>query len=280
MLKVAYECTCPAGYIGSGIDLDESRAGGGETAGCLPDAASSSVDSCNDKDGIIEMTFTLRNYSGRSYPGIDPVTGKGVFTVDQLQPSFSDDGEFLYMDKVLGGTGCTEIVVDGVTVCKEVGETIILRCKYPLADQVLSDTYQVSGQDTDAVAENTGTLSYNLSVDQNSEIGDQITFTIDPVNSNLVYATIKECHVTKTVNNVKQELTIIGHGANYCTNPVVAAGITNFSEKGSLTGSWTAFKWSTATTDADAEDQGLSCTIGLSQNQVNDNVVKDCTLAN
>ena len=227
------------------------------------------------------MAVTLRNYSGRSYPGIDPTTGKGVFTVDQLQSSFSDDGEFLYMDKVLGGTGCIQIKVDGVDVCKEVGETITLRCKYPLADQVISDTYQVSGQDTEAAAENTGTLSYNLRVDQDSwAIGDEVTFTIDPVNSNLVYATIKECHVTKTVNNVKQELTIIGHGADYCTNPVVGAGITNFSEKSSLTGTWTAFKWSTATTDADAEDQGLSCTIGLSQNQANDNVVQDCTLAN
>ena len=49
---------------------------------------------------------------------------------------------------VLGGTGCTEAQVDGVTVCTEVGETITLQCKYSLDDVELDDNFQITGQDT------------------------------------------------------------------------------------------------------------------------------------
>ena len=219
------------------------------------------------------MTATLRNVAGNY--GQD-ANGQLTFSLAQLTSKFSDDDAFLIMEKVLGGDGCTQIEVDGVTVCSEVDETITLQCKYSLADRTIDDTYQVTGQDTAATAEGTGTLDYNLVVEDNKAIGDEITFTINPVNANLVFATVKECHVTKD----SQELTIIGHGVEHCLNPVVnAKAITDlFSSQSTIQGSWTAFKWSTAESD-NVESQGLKCKIGLSQAKSTD-AVSNCVLAN
>ena len=89
---------------------------------------------------------------------------------------------------------------------------------------------------------------------------------------------LKSCDVTHANGDA---LTIIGHGAEHCTNPVVSAAAltTRFTSNGVIKGSWKAFKWSTATSSDDAESQGLSCTIGLSQNPSTDDV-EDCTESN
>ena len=233
---------------------------------CYKKLEDTTVDSCNDEDGVIEMKVTLRQHRG-TYTGID-ADGKGTFTADDLQSSFSEDGNFLIMTKTFGGDGCDKITVDGVEVCSQVDETITLQCKYPLADQTVTDTFDVTGQDTVASAENTGTLGYTLSVDANTAIGEVVKFTISPINSGLVYATVKSCDVTNSDASNNDRLTIIGHGAAHCLNPVVGArAITNLlTSNDDIEGSWVAFKWSTATTDPDAEGQGLSCTIALSEN--------------
>ena len=77
-----------------------------------------------------------------------------------------------------------------------------------------------------------------------------------------------------------QELTIIGHGADHCVNPIInAAAITErFTSMSVIEGTWTAFKWSTSSTN-NLETQGLSCTIGLSQSASTDDI-EPCTLAN
>ena len=144
-----------------------------------------------------------------------------------------------------------------------------------IADQDLTDDFQVTGQDTTATAENTGTLEYNLTV-EDGDIGDQIKFTVSPVNPNLVYATVKSCDVIKGDN----ELTIVGHGSQSCTNPIVnTLALTDFfSSQGDIEGSWKAFKWSTATKD-NVESQSLSCKIGLSQG-ISAVAVEDCTQSN
>ena len=180
------------------------------------------------------------------------------------------------MTMVLGGDGCTRVQVDGVSVCTEVDETITLQCKYSLADQTLQTSFDVTGQDTAATAENTGTLGYNLVVEDNKSIGDRVKFTITPINDGLVYATVKTCDVTRG----NDELTIIGHGQEHCTNPVVQAAAETplFTSTGAIEGKWTAFKWST-TADNNVETQGLSCTIGLSEFASTD-VVEDCKQQN
>ena len=61
-----------------------------------------------------------------------------------------------------------------------------------MADQVIDDTFSVTGQNTEATFEGVGTLDYTISVEEDKAIGDAVKFTITPVNENLVYATVKE----------------------------------------------------------------------------------------
>ena len=233
------------------------------------------VTSCNNDDGLVQLSATVSNHEG-TYSELD-AEGNGVFPADQLTKSFTTDKgvNYLVLTKVLGGTDCTRTEVDGVNVCTKVAEQITLQCKYSLADQDLTDGFQVTGQDTTATAENTGTLEYNLTV-EDGDIGDQIKFTVSPVNPNLVYATVKSCDVIKGDN----ELTIVGHGSQSCTNPIVnTLALTDFfSSQGDIEGSWKAFKWSTATDD-NIESQSLSCKIGLSQG-ISAVAVEDCTKSN
>ena len=236
--------------------------------------STSTVDSCNGADDIVEMSVTLRGHSG-TYDGID-ANGQGKFGLDQLAKKF--EGGFLILEKVFGGEECTKITVDGVEVCSEVAEKFTMRCKYSLADQTLDEaSFQVTGQDVAKEAENTGTLKYTLSVDDDKAIGDEITFTITPANLGLVYATVKSCDVTKDTD----KLTIIGHGnQDHCTNSVVGAEAltNNFSSNNAIQGKWTAFKWATDAANS-VESQGLECTIELSENASSD-AVEDCSAAN
>ena len=242
---------------------------------CQKAPAKSSVDSCNDDNGVIQLTATLRGVSGTYGQGNDGVI---TFTVDQLASSFSNDDKFLVMTKVLGGDGCTKTEVDGVEVCTKVDEKITLQCKYSLEDfTIADDSFLVTGQDVSATAENIGTLDYTLTVSDSQAIGEKVTFTITPKNAGLVYATIISCDVT----HGDDELTIIGHGSDHCLNTVVNAEETTsgFTSDGPIQGAWTAFKWSTATTSDDAESQGLKCKIGLSQTASTD-AVEACTMSN
>ena len=88
-------------------------------------------------------------YQGQ-YSEVDS-NGHGVFSRNDLESSFieKDGKNWLVMSKVLGETGCTEIDVDGVTVCTNVSETITVRCLYSLEDKVVADNFKVFGQDQD-----------------------------------------------------------------------------------------------------------------------------------
>ena len=61
-------------------------------------------------------------------------------------------------------SGCPTAVVDGKTVCIGTAENYTFKCSYSLADQTVTDNFDVSGQDTQTDAENTGTLGYTLEV--------------------------------------------------------------------------------------------------------------------
>ena len=92
-------------------------------------------------------------------------------------------------------------------MCTDTAENFTFKCRYSLADQTVTDNYEVTGQDTEALAEGTGTLGYSLSVTtKNVEIGDDVSFTVTPTNPGLVYATIKSCDVSYD----SQDVTIIG----------------------------------------------------------------------
>ena len=92
-------------------------------------------------------------------------------------------------------------------MCTDTAENFTFKCRYSLADQTVTDNYEVTGQDTEALAEGTGTLGYSLSVTtENVEIGDEVSFTVTPTNAGLVYATIKSCDVSYN----SEDVTIIG----------------------------------------------------------------------
>ena len=177
---------------------------------------STTVDSCNGENGVVEMKVTLRGYTG-TYDGID-ASGQGTFGVDKLTQKF--EGDYLILEKVFGGDECTKMQVDGTEVCSAVAEKITVQCKYSLLDQTLDEaSFQVSGQDTESSAENTGTLKYNMEVDNDKNIGQEITFKITPVNPGLVYATIKSCDVVKGAPIAKYfgsyEFFSIRHGSKW-----------------------------------------------------------------
>ena len=168
------------------------------------------------------------------------------------------------------------ITVDGVRVCKDIGESYTFKCKYDLSDQVVSDKFAVTGQDIEATAEGTGTLEYTLTVaDDDVTIGEKANFVIAPKTPGLVFATASECHVKYQSDMV----TIFGHKTPKCTTGLVGAtwGSNNptASSKSNIDGSWTAFKWSTSTTQTDKENQSFECTIKLSEKE-DTNAVTTC----
>ena len=223
------------------------------------------VTQCNKDNGEVAIHAKL-NFSpgGETYGEFD-TNGEAVWDVNDAGVTTSFDNQNnLVLTKILGSADCDRVTVDGVSVCVDPAERLTFTCKYPLGDQTVTDAYQVTGQDTQTSAENTGTLQYSLEVDANTEIGDTVNFRITPVNSGLVAATIKHCNVEKASDQV----TIIGHNADTCkqTSINVNDATPGFSSKSVINGSWTAFKWSTAITNNDAEDQSLVCVISLTQN--------------
>lgn len=164
--------------------------------------------------------------------------------------------------------GCKKITVDNVEVCKSIGELYTFTCKYNMADQKISEDFSVTGQDTEATAQGTGTLLYTLTVNNdNVSIGEKVDFTIKPSTPDLVYATATECHVKYNTD----EITIFGHNDPKCYTELVgakwASNNPTASTKKNIQGSWTAFKWSTSTNKDDKESQTFECTIALSENE-------------
>ena len=243
---------------------------------------------CNDDtDNTVKMTAAIKKTEVHAKPSAEFTDAgeywQAVYTADQLDKSFEDDltfvgqptADYLVLAKTVD-LPCKPMKVDGVDVCQAVGSGLTWTCRYSLADQVKTDSYTVTGQDTAATAEGTGTLDYTITVEDNKKIGETVKFTISPVNDNLVYATVKSCDVKRAGD----ALTIIGHGQEHCTNPVVNAKAETslFTSKSDIEGTWTAFKWSTTKAN-NVESQSLSCTIGLSETASTD-AVQDCVLSN
>merc|ERR1712025_554929 len=194
-----------------------------------------------------------------------------TFAASNLTKKFTTDNngkKWLELTTTQSTSGCKMIKVDNVEVCEDNGESYTFKCKYDLSDQVISDKFAVTGQDTEATAEGTGTLEYTLTVDDDAvTIGDKINFAIAPKTPGLVFATASECNV-KYQNNA---ITIFGHRTPKCTTASIGAAWDGnnptASSKSEIDGSWTAFKWSTSTGKTDKEDQSFECTIKLSENE-------------
>lgn len=231
-----------------------------------------------DVSGTISMKLRISNPVDNKVPdGFAQVGASAdwettITDVSQLQKDWATTGK-LKLIKEYDAPGCNEEVVDGVTVCVATGNFFKFTCTYDLDDKTIDDDFNVTGQDTAEEAEGTGTLGYDLTVNNNNAIGDTVTFTITPKNADLVAATVKSCTVSNLSNASAKSVTIIGQGTNdrcLASEVSVAADASSpqLSSKGAISGTWQAFKWATSTANADAEQQSLACTIGLSQNVV------------
>merc|ERR1712193_154971 len=240
--------------------------------------AQAEVINCNDettkavqiKAGVTNPTNDFDAASGWTKDPDNSARWIKTYALADLgNPEFIKEGEedWMVLTATEGTTGCEKIKVDGVDICKDIGESYSFKCKYNLKDQTIKDTFSVTGQDTEVDAEGIGELSYTIEVDENVEIGETVNFTIKPASPGLVFATATECHV----KNENQEVTIFGHRTPKCYTSAVGAkwATTNAnpSSKNNIKGEWTAFKWSTSTAKTDAESQTFECTIALSKEQ-------------
>ena len=187
----------------------------------------------------------------------------------------------LVMTHTVSSGGCEDVDIGGVVVCKAIGHEIVFTCKYPMDDKTLTneEDFSVSGSDTEKTATGTGTLDYTLTVDATTfAIGEQVTATITPVTSGLVYATIESCSVThkgnsEVVNLVKD---------NMQRECALGVDVTTGQGNGALGFTWNSFKWSTtlnngAADSSPAEDQEVSCSISLSKTTPTTETQNDCT---
>ena len=241
-----------------------------------------SVVSCDD-DGTVSMQLRITNPIDNKVPSgfSETATDSGIWEatvtdVSTLQKDWATAGK-LKLIANYGTTGCDEEEVDGVTVCVATGNSFQFTCIYDLDDKTISDDqFTVTGQDVATEAENTGNLGYDLTVSDNTEIGNTVTFTISPKNDGLVAATVKSCSVGSAGQT---SVTIIGQDDNKClegkVNAAAHSDTPNLSSTGDILGSWTAFKWSTSTESEDAETQTLSCIIALTQ-AVDDTAPEAC----
>ena len=240
-----------------------------------------SVVSC-DNDGTVEMQLRITNPIDNKVPSgfSETAAGSGIWEatvtdVSTLQKDWATTGK-LKLIANYDSTGCDEEQVDGVTVCVATGNSFQFTCTYDLDDKTIrDDQFTVTGQDVATEAEGTGNLGYDLTVSDNNEIGNTVTFTISPKNDGLVAATVKSC----SVGRAGQSVTIIGQDDNKCLESKVDAAANadtpNLSSTSDILGSWTAFKWSTSTQSQDAETQTFSCTIALTQ-AVDDTAPEAC----
>ena len=232
-----------------------------------------------NNDGSALMTARVKKSFVHDKPSADFADDgdfwKATYPVNGLDKTFETGvryqgqtaGDYLALSKTVD-LGCKNVQVDGVTVCQDVGAGLTWTCRYSLADQVKTDSYTVTGQDTAETADGIGTLNYDLVVLADKAIGETVQFEIRPKNVGLVTADIKHCEVAESSAAGAARVSIIGTGVDNkdkCTVSAISSALSDHSGTGTLSGSWTAFKWSTSD-NTDAENQQLSCSIELSEN--------------
>jgi len=176
--------------------------------------------------------------------------------------------------------GCKEHKEGEVTVCVQTGHALTFTCKYSLADQTKTSTFDVSGHDTVKTANGEGKLNYSLKVtggvgadNDDFQIGNPVSVEIEPANPDLVYARLQDCFVN--FNSQSFPITKWDEDVEILSSTCeVGASVTTSQDKGTLEFGWTAFKWATETENT--ESQEVQCTIGLSKDSDADYTVATC----
>merc|ERR1712193_160571 len=133
--------------------------------------AQAEVINCNDettkavqiKAGVTNPTNDFDAASGWTKDPDNSARWIKTYALADLgNPEFIKEGEedWMVLTATEGTTGCEKIKVDGVDICKDIGESYSFKCKYNLKDQTIKDTFSVTGQDTEVDAEGIGELSY------------------------------------------------------------------------------------------------------------------------
>ena len=187
-----------------------------------------------DTDGLIDMQVKiLKSEVARRPTGFADTPGDSYtasFTQGDLNASF--DANNLILTKTVAET--YPVMLDGQTVYKNTGHSLEFKCTYPLDDRVVTDNYQVTGQDVDDIATNTGTLGYDLEMVQKDgadlhKIGSTAEFIITPKNPGLVWAAVKSCNVKRGTAAVQ----IVGDGGDMCTNGYLNVVLSTYTSKDS-----------------------------------------------
>ena len=185
-----------------------------------------------DTNGLIDMQVKVLKSEVSQIPtGFADTAGDSYtasFGQADLEASF--DADNLILTKTVAET--YPVTLDGQTVYKATGHTLDFVCTYPLDDRTVRDNYDVTGQNVDEFAENTGTLGYDLEMVQKDgadlhKIGSTAEFTITPKNPGLVWAAVKSCQVKRGTNAVQ----IIGDGGDMCTNGYLSVALTTWTSK-------------------------------------------------
>ena len=233
-------------------------------------------------DAPIQMTATITNsevesdltqdneWSCTKPPNKEDAICTQTWNIEQFNSFY---GEAWFEDKSLVlqktvSVNCKATKVDGVTVCLEEGHNLEFKCRYPLETTSVSNSFNVQGYDTNVSEEGVGKLNYRLTVvDDNVEIGETIQVEIEAFNKNLVWHAIHDCQVTKDGYSISilkwypDDKNLVP----FCPN-VLGAAIETKSSKDITKFSWTAFKWSTSTSNQ-VEKQTITCTISLSETE-------------
>merc|ERR1712176_675098 len=266
------------------------------------DAASAASVTCMESDAAdspIKMTATVNNaevnydlnddenwscseeavYNEDKQENENVEVCRQSWTADQFdgEGEMTFDPENLILKKTIT-KDCENETVDGIKVCISKGHNMEFTCKYSLKAQLVDNTYDVTGHDTNIKEEGEGSLNYKLTVldSENIKIGDTVQVDVEAVNEGLVFHTLQDCTVKKKFADADgteetQQVSILNwheidnNLVTYCPN-YLGASIVTKSSTSKATFSWKAFKWSTSQEEgSDAEDQLIECTIKLSQ---------------
>ena len=144
------------------------------------------------------------------------------------------------------GQECEKVDVGGVTLCTNIisdDKVLQFTCSYELKDQTItSANFDVKpSEPTDLVtAESSGTINYELILDEQFTLGDNVNFEIVPKTVGVVYATVKSCEVKTS----EQQVSIFGYNDKpMCFLEALGASWnTAASSREKISGQWRSFQ--------------------------------------
>jgi len=271
---------------------------------CMPTYDAIKVASCNfgdffsgenDDDGRVALTAEIKREVFELIPAElvtygETADGRAIepwvlntatdyyvktFELDELTevPDATDPDNYIRFEptrEIIATGKYGQAGAEGVYI--SVGLRITLACRYSMADQVLLADLTVKGQDFEAARINEGKIYYKLQMDGDDyTIGDTATFQLIPSTLNLAYAVVNKCTISREVKpGDMRTATILGEDGNRCLNHFVSTTLEGFNTMDTMTGTFTAFKWSTDIHDEFKEEQDFECDISISREKYTD----------